>query len=726
MSMPAGGTGTATWAVTPLAGSLGPHGNAWDELNAGMFGQHPLLDSRFINGLLQRFGEGREVLACRRVAGAVDAMCVLVPQGRGVWGSFLPSQAQVGPTLVRAPEQLNGLVRALPGWALQVDLLCCDPRLGRLWAAGRRQAASCHEHAVTISIDLSGEHEAWQQGQQRTLRNNLKRYEKRAASEGQAPRLVRIDEPQAVAQAVGRYAAMEGAGWKGTEGTALGSAPEQYAFYADLMDRFAQRGQAHVFELWHGERMAASRLAIRQGRWLIMLKTTYDEALKDWAPGRILLARVVEHAFQNWPGGLLEFYTNATPDQLSWGVDQRTIMHVSVRRSRALDRFLHAAQSLRHAWGTAGAPAAAKAGLEVGVEPLALGDTPDLDTERLFAGQEARHFQLGLDWWRLFTRTVMASSEGARMFALRRGGRPVAVLPVNFDEGLVELGGMAGALVNFYSTLYAPIANDDVTGLDLLPLVQRLRHDADGKHATLQFEPMDPEAPQTAALEWALAESGYAVERYACSGNWYLPVLQDWDAYLQSRPGELRNTIRRMQLKLQAHEGRVEIVQSPQDLARGLEAFQAVYARSWKRREPLAGFVAELTQMCARRGWLRLGLVWLGDRPVAAQIWVVNASRAMIYKLAYDEDFKRFAPGTVLTAALMRHVIETDRVQEVDFLVGDEPYKKQWMTHRRDRCGLVANDLRSAKGWWGAARQVASRWRRAWPGMTSQRTLEPT
>ena len=34
---------------------------------------------------------------------------------------------------------------------------------------------------------------------------------------------------------------------------------------------------------------------------------------------------------------------------------------------------------------------------------------------------------------------------------------------------------------------------------------------------------------------------------------------------------------------------------------------------------------------------------------------------------------------------LMRHVIDVDQVREVDFGSGDDAYKKDWMSDRRER-----------------------------------------
>ena len=48
----------------------------------------------------------------------------------------------------------------------------------------------------------------------------------------------------------------------------------------------------------------------------LILKTTYDETLQAYAPGRLLLHEVIRRAFVLWPGRSLEFYTNANADQL--------------------------------------------------------------------------------------------------------------------------------------------------------------------------------------------------------------------------------------------------------------------------------------------------------------------------------------------------------------------------------------------------------------------------
>ena len=38
---------------------------------------------------------------------------------------------------------------------------------------------------------------------------------------------------------------------------------------------------------------------------------------------------------------------------------------------------------------------------------------------------------------------------------------------------------------------------------------------------------------------------------------------------------------------------------------------------------------------------------------------------------------------------LLEHVIDTDKVTDIDFLSGNDAYKKDWMSERRERFALV-------------------------------------
>lgn len=672
-----------------------------------------MLDSRFVEGLLQCFGDGRQRLCVAEGPQGLRGMCILQRGGLGLWSSFVPSQAQVGPTLLRSLDDLPPLFNVLPGPVNAIELLCHDPRYGDLHSPAATPT-SCMRHAVTMSIALQGGFDSYWKGRSKKLRDNLRRYQRRAESEGHALQVRWLLDPADLAQAVHRYSELEGRGWKGSEGTALGSDPAQLRFYRELLVHAAGSGRAAAVELWAGGHLAASRLVLIGGGMVVALKTTHDESLRDWAPGRLLLRDMIQGAFERWPGQSLEFYTNASLDQLSWADAQRSILHVSAYP----DRWRAGLADLRRAWRQRTVRRSTvheePADAVDKVEWVAADAPLPESTAVLMIQAEARHFQFGREWFALFARTVAAGSDRAVLAVASRGSLPVAVLPLNLSPDLGRLGGAVGALSNYYSASYSPALAADAVGVDLLPMLIQMRARAVAA-AELHFTPMAPESREYRVLRAGLDAAGYAVHDYFAHGNWYLPVQGSWADYLAGRPGALRSTIARMSRRIAAHGGRVEIVTAPADVLRAADAYEQVYARSWKRAEPVPAFMRELMTWCAGHGWLRLGLVWMGDVPVAAQVWIVAHGRAAIYKLAYDEAHGHLAPGTVLSARLMEHVIDVDRVREVDYLVGDDAYKRDWMTHRRERRGLVAYDLSTWRGRWLAARAAASGWvRRHW------------
>lgn len=279
-----------------------------------------------------------------------------------------------------------------------------------------------------------------------------------------------------------------------------------------------------------------------------------------------------------------------------------------------------------------------------------------------------------------------------------------------------EEAGVLGSLSNYYSCLYGPVASGAALEAMTHPRwreVARAIRSLPGS-SVLRLQPLDAQADWLARLEPALRASGYFTDRYFCFGNWYQPaVAGGFDAYWAARPSALRHSVERGRRRLdKSGPWRTEIVTNEvAGVEVALAAYQRVYAQSWKAPEPRPDFMPGLIRTAARQGWLRLGVIWLGDEPLAAQVWLVHGGKANIYKLAYARGHEKLSAGSVLTAALMHHALDVDGVQEVDYLSGDDPYKADWMAARRERVGLVAFDLRRWRGLLGAARHAAGRLR---------------
>ncbi len=270
------------------------------------------------------------------------------------------------------------------------------------------------------------------------------------------------------------------------------------------------------------------------------------------------------------------------------------------------------------------------------------------------------------------------------------------------------------SLSNYYSGLYGPQGVALAPGWDATAAAQTLRR-LPGR-GILRLQPLDADAPWLAPLETALRAQGWWTDRFFAFGNWHQPVPDGGFAtYWAARPSPLRHSVERGQRRLaRAGRWRIDIAQAPgPELAQAAAAYAQVYANSWKQPEAAAGFVPALIDWAAARGVLRLGVLWLDDAPLAVQIWLTQGGVARIFKLAYVQGQEKLSPGSVLTAAMMAHAMDVDRVLEVDYLSGDDAYKADWMAARRERIGLVAFDLRTLAGVTAAARHWAGAgWRK--------------
>jgi CelD/BcsL family acetyltransferase involved in cellulose biosynthesis len=704
-----------TWQLVPAREHFPTFAAEWDRLNAELYGSHPLFDSRFVGPLLEHFGKGDELLCIHSSADTIDGALIMRPLGLGRWALFLPSQSQAGAVLLKDGSLLETLLPALPGYAWSLDLLSIDALYSPDWT-NLRLTRIVIPHAITMTVGTKGNFTAYWQARPKNLIKNIRRYQRRAEETVGPLAVATITDPAEVADALARYGQLESAGWKGKQGTAIAPDNVQGQFYADTLGRFAARGQALVMELRAGELLVASRLFIRHERMWIILKTTYDETQSAYAPGRLLLHAVLERAFAEMPGGAVEFYTNASRDNAEWATSLRPIPHHQIIRSRVAAGLLGILRIARQPlWKP-------PLDQETDFNPIKIRSYPGIaslpaNASQLFDDAGADYPEFAAGWFANLQRTVYPDAPGVRYYVAERAGQPVAILPVRLTRtGMTR---RLEALGNYYTSLYSPILADDTTALDLAALLQAASRDHSGAHE-MRFAPMDPAAPAYTTTKAALRSIGWVPFPYFCFGNWYLKVSTNWKTYLEQRDGQLRSTLKRKGRKFAAEGGTLEIVTDPAQAEAAIADFNQVYARSWKKPEPYPDFIPGLIRWLAEKGWLRLGIARLRGQAIAAQLWIVQADKACIFKLAYDEEFASYASGILLTAHLMEHAIDRDKVLVVDYLIGDDEHKKHWMIHRRERWGIVAYKPASAIGLMLIGKETAGRIIRKTIAMTQQ------
>ncbi len=315
-------------------------------------------------------------------------------------------------------------------------------------------------------------------------------------------------------------------------------------------------------------------------------------------------------------------------------------------------------------------------------------------------------FFLSLPWFQNLSQTGFNTQFQLRIYGLESDDlqSPVlAALPMcHKPPGIPFIQfNVLRAAANYYSAIFGPVINinDRQSRQNLDTLVQGIVRETP-RWDIIDLHPIEKNSDDYALLMQTLSNAGMAVESYFCSGNWYLNVAgRTYQQYYASLPSRLKNTLQRKSVQLK-NEGQfsVDIISSVDDAKRRIESFLQVYGNSWKQPEPFPDFMPGWILESARQGWLRMGIASFNGKPVAVQVWLVHQNKASIYKLAYDKHYATYSIGSILTACLFQHVIDVDQVEEVDFLNGDESYKQDWMSHRREYWGIIAYNRHTLKG----------------------------
>jgi hypothetical protein len=317
-------------------------------------------------------------------------------------------------------------------------------------------------------------------------------------------------------------------------------------------------------------------------------------------------------------------------------------------------------------------------------------------------------FFTGRAWWDVVQSHAIPFGAEPSFITIRAAGRIAALLP------MLRTGHRLSSLTTPYTCEYMPLFAAELNQSARIAAMAAFGALC-RPSGSVRLDALPVEWAHLGDLEAGVRQAGLRVLRFDHFGNWYEDVATlDWSAYLLGRPGALRETIRRRLRRAEKLPGaRFDLFTQPAQMDQAVEAFESVYSRSWKDAEPFPTFNAALMRTTAALGLLRLGVWSIGAQPVAVQFWVVKDGRAIVLKLAHDEAFKAHSPGTVLTALMLRHLLDKEHVAAIDFGRGDDAYKQGWVTQRRQRIGMLLVDPWQAAGAADLLRHTAGRVRAA-------------
>ncbi|MDH5185323.1 MAG: GNAT family N-acetyltransferase [Gammaproteobacteria bacterium] len=305
---------------------------------------------------------------------------------------------------------------------------------------------------------------------------------------------------------------------------------------------------------------------------------------------------------------------------------------------------------------------------------------PD-SADALFEQTKKESVFLSRTWFESLTSYVLEDGLTLALACVVAGDKVMSILPL-----MKSAENTGYSLKHKYTPFYSLLLENDDQEQILDCLGQGLSQMALNG---LLLEPVADNDRKLAGLQRVMETAGFRCSLTFRSYNWiYRLQGQSYADYMAARPAKLRNTISRKRRKLEREHGYDICLYTGDDVSQAMSDYYAVYCASWKQNEQNIGIMADIVTGFSRLGWSRLAILYIKGQPVAAQLWFVHHGTASIFRLAYDEAWKSYSTGSILTCFLMEYVIDVDKVEEIDFLLGNDAYKQDWMSERRERFAL--------------------------------------
>jgi len=173
-----------------------------------------------------------------------------------------------------------------------------------------------------------------------------------------------------------------------------------------------------------------------------------------------------------------------------------------------------------------------------------------------------------------------------------------------------------------------------------------------------------------------------------------------WDAYVVALSRKLRYELRHDEQSLaERHRVEFRLTRDPARLSSDLDVVFTLHRARWGEGRssfaPREAFYRRFAALALERGWLRLWVLEVDGRPVAARYDFEFAGVYNAYNAGRDPAWNKAGVGLVLRAHTMREAW-ANGVAEYRFLRGGEPYKKRFLT---EDAGLVT--MARARTWLG-------------------------
>ena len=286
------------------------------------------------------------------------------------------------------------------------------------------------------------------------------------------------------------------------------------------------------------------------------------------------------------------------------------------------------------------------------------------------------------------------------------GKRDLSIFAVRYGRQLIALAPFAKCPSNLlrgrpFSTL--EFLGNGLVGSDYLDFIVRRGCEAKakeafvglfaGKHLMLDWTQLKRSGCMAASIAIGLGEKGWAVAEARTNTCPFIPLAgHTWESYLATLGSQHRQSFRRKWKRLQQNFAvRFEQVTTEEQYPGAVNLFIKLHNMRWRDRggsnafstEALAEFHREWAELALRRGWLRLYILRLNEKPAASLYGFCYRRTFYFYQSGFDPAFASYGVGLVTMGLAIKSAIE-ESAEEYDLLHGNEQYKSHWSRHSRD------------------------------------------
>jgi CelD/BcsL family acetyltransferase involved in cellulose biosynthesis len=286
-------------------------------------------------------------------------------------------------------------------------------------------------------------------------------------------------------------------------------------------------------------------------------------------------------------------------------------------------------------------------------------------------------------WWK-----HLAGARTLHLVLVRSGGTLLAIAP---------LARSAPRVAHVLTVPSLEFLGSGTVGSDYLDIIVRRGAEDEAlselhtylRHAgfVLDLAQINAESSAARVVAGQLIRSGWRSISRATGVCPYIPLEgHTWDSYLATLGAEHRyNFHRRLKNARRSFRLHFHAACTPRECRAALDHLIALHNRRWQghggsdafARPEIVRFHHEFAQLALEQQWLRLFVLDLDDRPVAALYGLFYQRVFSFYQSGYDTRYRKQSAGLLAMGLAIKSAVE-DGAREYDLLHGDESYKFHW------------------------------------------------